>query len=127
MASSDTGGTSLVFSIEIGSETTYGLIQDLSIQPSTERAEARGPAGDVYAVQEYNDLYQMSMTYLEKAAPTGAPVLGTLFEVNVSSMVAALTGTTSWYVNDIDVGDTVDGFRSITVNATHYPNLDATP
>ena len=104
------GGTVLLFSTPAG---TYGLIQSADIEENTQRAEAMGPGGNVLSVQEYNQLGSLSLNYFQIAAGTGLPAVGATF---------AFEGRT-WYLNSVTSGLTVDGFLSVDVDATEYPNL----
>ena len=112
MANTLQGGTALVFST---SDTTYGLVQSHTITANTERAEARGAGGHVASIQEYNDTSGLSLSYLELASATGKPGIGATF---------TFLGET-WYINSIASAQTVDGFKTVDVDATNYPNLGA--
>lgn len=117
MAAGLQGGTVLVFSIQTdgGADESYGVVQTASINETVERAEAAGPDGHTVSVQEYDDRKELSLTYLEKGTPTTPPAIGSTFTYD----------STTWYINSINSTDTVDGFRSVDVTATNYPNLGA--
>lgn len=124
MAAGLQGGTALKFSVKIqnasgGSVPTYGIIQSLSVNSTTERAEAKGPDGHTVSVQEYDNRHELSLSYLEKASPTGAPAIGSTFTFDPGTGV----GSQAWYINSVNVGETVDGFRTVDITATDYPNL----
>jgi hypothetical protein len=117
MAAGLQGGTALVFSIEKGdgANDSFGIVQSVSINETVERAEAKGPDGHTYSVQEYDDKKELSLTYLEKSSLSGEAAIGSTFTYD----------SITWYVNSINSTDTVDGFRSVEVTATNYPNLGA--
>lgn len=103
-------GTALVFSTP---SATYGLIQSYNVEDNTKRAEAMGPGGNVNAIQEYDNQAKLTLSYLRLASPTGTPKVGTSF---------SFRGRT-WYIDTITSGYTVDGFMTMDVAATQYPNL----
>lgn len=104
------GGTTLVFSVDAA---TYGLIQSYDVEENTKRATAMGPGGDTVSVQEHDNLAALSLTYLQLGSPTGLPVIGTTFSFRDKT----------WYLDSVTSGYTVDGFLSVDVEATEYPNL----
>jgi hypothetical protein len=112
------GGKAMVFSVL---SATYGYIQSYSVEHSVERAEARGPGGHVMAVQQYNDTKKLALEYLEFASQSGMPALSATFSFDDGTGSAV-----TWYINSISYGKTVDGFKTVSVDATNYPNL-ATP
>jgi hypothetical protein len=111
MAAGLQGGTVLVFGT--GADATYGLKQSYTITDQVERAEGRGADGHVQSVQEYNNTKSLSLNYLELGTPTGGPAIGATFTFE----------SDTWYVNSIAQNFTVDGFKSVDVDATNYPNL----
>jgi len=104
-------GTVLVFGT--GAATSYGLVQSESINETTERAEAKGADGNTVSIQEYDDRNELSLTYLELGTPTSPPTIGTAFTYN----------TVSYLISSINSTRTVDGFKSVDITATNYPNL----
>lgn len=111
MANTQQAGTPLVFST---ADTAHGLVQNHEIVVNTERAEGRGAGGHVASIQEYNDTSGLTLSYLEFATPgADQPTIGTAFPF--------LGGT--WYINSITSAQTVDGFKTVDVDATGYPNL----
>jgi hypothetical protein len=104
------GGTVLVFGVD---EETFGLVQSSTTTHQVERAVGHGANGDIKSIQEYNDTYSLSMNYLERATPTGEASIGTTFTYD----------GLEWYVDSVAETATVDGFLSVDVEATHYPNL----
>jgi len=115
MAAGLQAGKVLVFSIDTtnGVEESYGLVQSVTINGTTERAEAKGPDGHTYSIQEYDDKLELSLNYLELGTPTGTPSIGTAFTYD---------GTT-YYISSLSSAMTVDGFKTVDVTATNYPNL----
>jgi len=115
MAAGLAGGATLLFSITTdgGSDDSFGIIQSVSVNETTERAEAKGPDGHTYSIQEFDNKKELSLTYLARATSTGAPAIGATFTYD----------TIVWYINSINTNDTVDGFVSVDVSATNYPNL----
>jgi hypothetical protein len=109
------GGKTMVFSI---SGVNYGYIQSFSVEDIVERAEARGPAGHMMAVQQYNDLKNLNMEYLEFGTSTGGPALSAVWNDG-----SGVTGVSAWYIDSISYGKTVDGFKTVSVTAKNYPNL----
>ena len=108
-------GTVLTFGIEGTNPTTYGLLQSINITEQIERATARGANGNTVSIQEFDDTKTLSMNFMELASQTGAPTVGTAFTYD----------TETWYIDSIDQGETVDGFKTWDVTATQYPNLPA--
>ena len=97
---------------------TYGYIQSYNVDSTTERAEAKGPGGHVQAIQEFNELKQLTLEYLEFATSTGEPEIGTPFTFDDGD-----GADITWYVNSVNKGKSVDGFKSVSVSATNFPNL----
>ena len=106
------GGTVLEFSID-GPETSYGLVQNYTITDQTERATARGANGDTVSVQEFDQTQTLSLNYMVLGTPTGAPAIGTTFSFEGST----------WYLESIADGKTIDGFATKDITGTAYPNL----
>lgn len=104
-------GTLLVFGT--GDATSYGLIQTATRNNTTERAEAKGADGNTVSIQEYDEREVLSLNYLEISGGTGAPAIGTAFTYD----------SLTWYVQSISENITVDGFKSVDVEATRYPNV----
>ena len=116
MANTLAGGKTMVFSV---ADVPYGYIQSYNVDKTTERAEAKGPNGHTYAIQEYNEIWQLTLEYLEFATQTGnVPTLGTKW-VDTE----AITGVTAWYISSANYGRSVDGFKTVTITATYYPDL----
>jgi len=113
-------GTVLVFSIETatGPIYTYGIVQNYSVNHTTERAEAKGTDGNTVSVQEYDDKIELSLNYLEINGQEAANPIGTAFD-----FVTEQYGTQSYLISSRNATDTVDGFRSVDITATAYPHL----
>jgi len=93
--------------------TTYGLLQSYSITQSTKRATAKAPDGTDVSIQEHGDTSSIELTYLPLVTGSGDPAIGTTFTFD----------GLPWQIDSISDGLTVDGFRSVTVNATWYPYI----
>ena len=117
MANEQKGGKTMIFSV---GAATYGYIQSYSIDQTTERAEAKGPNGHTYAIQEYNETRTLTLEYLEFATATGAPDIGATFTFEDGE---GNTLTNGWYISSVNRGRTVDGFKTVSITATHYPDL----
>jgi hypothetical protein len=115
-------GSILQFSVQTttgkGAET-YGLVQTYDVTDGGDRAEALGPDGDTYSIQEHNDKKELSLSYLTLATPVGAPARGTVLD--------DLGDSITWYVNNVKTTEVIGGFTSVDVSATNYPNLPAAP
>ena len=118
MAAGLQGGTVLVFSVgstEQGEAAAYGLIQSGSVNDTTELAEAKGADGNVVSVQEFDQKKSLSLTYLTLNTQSGEPAIGTTFTYNA----------VVYYIDSMNKTQTPDGFESVDITATHYPNLGA--
>jgi len=115
MANELAGGKTMVFSTP---SATYGYIQSYSVDQTTERAEAKGPNGHTMAIQEYNETRTLSLNYLEFATDTSPPDIGTTFTFDDGE-----GNDVTWYISSVNRGKTVDGFKTVDVTATHYPDL----
>jgi len=112
MANTLQGGTILFFGT--GVDQSYGLVQSSTITEQTERAEAKGADGHTQSIQEYNNTKTLALNYLPIDPGTGTkPVIGTVFTFE----------TEEWYITSIATAKTVDGFQTIDIDATNYPNL----
>jgi len=109
------GGKTLQFSV--GTET-FGYVQTYKVDSNTDRATAKGPDGHVMALQESNDTKSLSLNYIEFATKTGMPAVGTVFTFD-NGEGADIT----WYIDTISYGFSVDGYKTVDVSASHFPNL----
>lgn len=107
-------GTVLTFGIGTPL-TSYGLLQSVNITEQIERATARGASGNTVSVQEFDDTKTLTMNFMELGTQTSPPTVGTAFTYD----------SIEWLIDSIDQGETVDGFKTWDVTATHYPNLPA--
>lgn len=105
-------GTILAFSIDTPLES-YGLVQNYTITEQIERITARGAAGNTISVQELDDTKTLSLNYMELGTPVSPPVVGTAFTFK----------SIEWLIDSMADSLTVDGFKSVDITATHYPNL----
>lgn len=106
------GGTVLEFGIS-STETAYGLVQNFQITDQTERATARGDAGNTVSLQEYDQTQTLALNYMVLGTPTSEPAIGTTFSFE----------SKTWYLESIQDGKTVDGFATKDITGTAFPNL----
>lgn len=107
-------GTVLEFSID-SATTDYGIIQNVQVTETTERAEARGELGNTVSIQEFDDKKTISMNVLMKANPSSAPAVGTVFTYDGDDYI----------LESVQDGRTIDGFQTYDITGTNFPNLPA--
>jgi len=118
MAAGLRAGEVLVFSIDTddGPAEGYGLVQSVTRNTTTQRAEAKGADGNTVSIQEYDEKIELSINYFELggSGPVGPPTVGTLFTYD----------TTQYIISSASEGMTIDGFKTVDITATHYPIIN---
>lgn len=92
---------------------SYGLIQSHNITRSVERAELKACDGNVIAIQEFNLIWKLDLTYIP-LAPSG----GTGF-AEIGERFTYLDKY--WQIDSLSGPRKVDGFVNRIIEATHYP------
>jgi len=109
------GGTVLVFGIS-SPEKSYGLILDYNTEDAVNRAEAIASDGEIVSIQEHGQQKQLNLNYLPldaSATADGKPAIGDPFVYEGEI----------WRINSITDGLSVDGFKTVSVNASYYKKL----
>jgi len=114
MAATTIGTSGLQFGI---SAETGGLVQSFTETRNTERAEVRNSSGEVVGASVYNptDTFAFSTTITGTYSTTAGAVLTTLAN--------AATTTGKIIVDSVTVNRTSDGFVTVDVSATRFPNM----
>jgi len=105
-------GTVLIFGVDTPTKT-YGIVQTASTVGNIKRSTAKAPDGHVISIQEYGDKKELDLTYMPLSTASAEPEIGTPFDFD---------GLT-WQIDNIIGTSVVDGFKSIALNATYYPNI----
>jgi hypothetical protein len=114
MAATTIGTANLTFGI---TTETGGLVQSYSEVRNIEKQEARNGSGEVCAVAFYNPTtaYSLSITTTTAFATTSAG--GAITIANA----AQSTGATR--IDSLTINKTNDGFVTVDISATGYPNV----
>jgi hypothetical protein len=114
MAATTIGTSGLQFGI---SAETGGLVQSFTETRNIERAEVRNSSGEVVGASVYNptDTFAFSTTITGTYSTTAGAVLTTL------ANAAATSGKI--IVDSVTVNKTSDGFVTVDVSATRFPNM----
>ncbi len=117
MPSAEVGESSLVFG---STDDTYGLIQNLSFNETTQETQASDADGDVVGAAFYGNLTEVSGTYLFKAALNSpAAHVGDGTAVTLSD--ADSPGNI--YVTSATTNKSNTEFKSIDFDGVFYPDL----
>lgn len=114
MAATTIGTTGLVFGI---TAEAGGLVQSFTETRNVERAEVRNASGEVVGAALYNptDTFAFSTTITGAFATTAGAVLTTL--ANATSTGGKIV------VDNVTVNKTSEGFVTVDVSATRFPNM----
>ena len=111
----NSGGTLLVFGIDSPLQT-YGIVQQYTATDTVETAIWSDSGGKLGAVQQYGQRVDAVIMYFELSElPSGAPDIGTKFTY----------AGNDWIIEEIQSVRSLDGFKSITVNAFTYFNIQS--
>lgn len=114
MPATTIGTSGLVFGL---TAETYGLVQSFSETRNIEKNEIRNTTGDICGVAFYNatTAYSLSVAYTGSIALAPGGALTTL------ANATCLGGTTR--VDSITLNKSNDGFITVDISATGYPNV----
>lgn len=113
MPATTIGQAGLVFGL---TAETIGLVQSFSETRNIEKNEVRDNSGDIKAVAFYNPTTAYSLSVAITGANTSITVGGAFAMVN-----ATTAGTLR--VDSLTINKTNDGFVTLDVAATGYPNV----
>jgi hypothetical protein len=113
MPATTIGQSGLVFGL---TAETIGLVQSFSETRNIEKNEVRDNSGDIKAVAFYNPTTAYSLSVAITGANTSITVGGAFAMVN-----ATTAGTLR--VDSLTINKTNDGFVTLDVAATGYPNV----
>jgi len=114
MAATTIGTSGLQFGI---SAESGGLVQSFTETRNVERAEIRNQSGEVVGAALYNptDSFSFSTTITGAYATTAGAVLTTL--ANATNTAGKIV------VDSVTVNRTSEGFVTVDVSATRFPNM----
>ena len=114
MAATTVGTSGIQFGI---TAETGGLVQSFSETSNVQRSEVRNSAGEVVACAIFNPTNSLnwSMTVTGSYATTAGAVL--------ASVANASTSSGKIIVDSVTTSKASDGFVTVDVSATRYPNM----
>lgn len=107
-------GTILAFGIS-SPTTTYGIVQNYSIEDKVDRARNIGPDGSILAIQDYGQHQVLTLTFVALSVQVDPPAIGTKFTFDGKS----------WSLMSVKEDASVDSFESYTITAEYYPQIGA--
>lgn len=108
------GQSNLVFGV---TTETCGIVQSFSQAGSIEKQEVKGISGDTLAVAYFNPTTAYSLT----AVATGSPTVTVGGAFTFANAISGATGAVR--IDSLTVNKTNDGFMTIDISATGYPNI----
>lgn len=114
MAATTIGTASLTFGI---TAETGGLVQSFSETRNVEKQEVKNQSGEVCAVAFFNPTTAYSLSITTTSSFTTTSAGGAITIANAANS----TGATR--IDSITINKTNDGFVSVDISATGYPNV----
>jgi hypothetical protein len=100
--------------------TTSGIVQQVSLDPSSASLEVPNEDGDIVSVVKHGFKKGLSIEVI-CLADSAPPEVGD--EIDLSSVTALGLGTGTTVVDSATVNWANSGAKKITVKATHYPEI----
>jgi len=105
------------------------IVQSISVSSSAEKAEVRDRCGSIVGVSYYGYLQEITLEAVLEEGSTYTPRVATVFAINNQTpdrFPTSITGGTV-LIEDIDDTWTAGDYKKISVKASYYPAITATP